>query len=744
MRSEREDIIELERYEFSEAPSRIVGLGRRRFLGRMGALGGGIAVFLCTGDAAGQSRGTARGTALGTAHGTASGAGERRAFGFEREALPDNLGAWLHIGEAGAVTVFTGKAEMGQNIRTSLTQAVAEELRAPLASITLVMADTKRTPFDMGTFGSRTTPQMGTRLRRVASVARDSLVELAAQRWGIAPGGLTASEGAVRDPKSGRVVEYAELARGQALAKTVIESDPLEPPAQWTVAGTSVAKINGRDFVTGRHCYSPDVTRPGMLHGKVLRPPSFGATLVLLDAAAARAMPGVVVVHDGDFAGAAAPSEEMAQRAVDSMRAQWKTRPQISDKDLFDDLRRTANKQGSEGRERGNHAAGNFGPAFARSDHRLSQTYTVAYIAHAPLETRAAVAEWRSGKVAAWTGTQRPFAVRDELMQAFRLGESDVRVIVPDTGGAFGGKHTGEAAVEAARLARGAGRPVRLQWTREEEFTWAYFRPAGVIDVKSGAARDGALTAWAFENYNSGGAGLETPYEVPNQRIAFYPCEAPLRQGSYRCLAATANHFARESHMDDVARLVSMDPLDFRRKNLKNPRLLAVLEAACDAFGWGRRQRVSLEKGRGYGLACGTEKGGYLANCAEVSVDRQSGAVKVLRVTSAFECGAIINPDGLKNLITGATVMGLGGALFEAIHFDHGRIVNDKFSRYRVPRFSDVPKIEVILVDRKDIAPAGAGEAPIMCVAPAIRNAILDATGVPLFSMPMIPDGLKA
>ncbi len=726
MEKESTLVIEPERYEFTAPPAYRFDLDRRQFFRVMG---GGVAVFLILKDAAWAQSGEP---------------GGGRGFGFQRERLPQNIGAWLHIGETGAVAVYTGKAEMGQNIRTSLTEAVAEELRAPVASITLVMADTKLTPFDMGTFGSRTTPQMGTQLRRVASVARDSMIEMAARRWKVSTSGLTANNGAVRDAASGRVLEYADLAKGQTLAKTVMETDPLEPPADWTVAGTSLPKINGVDFVTGRHQYNPDVKRPGMIYGKVLRPPSFGATLVSLDASAARAMPGVTVVRDGDFAGVTASATESAEKAAASIQAQWKSTPQISDKELFSYLKETAGKrQGGESRgyERGSRTTGAVDPALARAAHRLDQTYTVAYIAHAPLETRTAVAEWEGGKVTVWTGTQRPFAVRDEVMQAFRLAEGDVRVIVPDTGGAYGGKHTGEAAVEAARLARAAGKPVHLQWTREEEFTWAYFRPAGVIEIKSGADSDGALTAWEFHNYNSGGAGIGTPYSVPNQRIEFHPCDPPLRQGSYRCLAATANHFARESHMDDLARLMSMDPLEFRRKNLKDARLLAALDAAAKTFGWGGSKPAA---GHGFGVACGTEKGGYLANCAEVAVDRSAGTVKVVRVVTAFECGAIVNPDGLKNLVTGATIMGLGGALFEAIKFDNGRILNDRFSRYRVPRFSDMPKIEVVLIDRKDIPSAGAGEAPIMCIAPAIRNAILNATGIRLFSMPMVPDGLKA
>jgi nicotinate dehydrogenase subunit B len=349
------------------------------------------------------------------------------------------------------------------------------------------------------------------------------------------------------------------------------------------------------------------------------------------------------------------------------------------------------------------------------------------------------VAEWQGDRLSVWTGTQRPFGVRSELAQAFGIPETNVRVVTPDTGSGYGGKHTGEAAVEAARLAKAAGKPVKLVWTREEEFTWAYFRPAGVIDVAGAVGQDGALTSWEFDNYNSGGSGLPTPYDVAKRQEQFHNGPSPLRQGSYRGLAATANHFARESHMDDLARAAKVDPLAFRRNNLKDARLRAVLEAAAKRFGWEGRKAAP---NRGFGIACGTEKGGYVATCVELAVDRPANRVSLTRITAAFECGAVVNPAHLQNQVEGAVVMGIGGALFEAIHFDQGAVTNARFSKYRVPRFGDVPPIEVVLVDRKDLPSAGAGETPIVAIAPAIRNAILDATGIHLYNLPMIPDGL--
>jgi isoquinoline 1-oxidoreductase len=381
---------------------------------------------------------------------------------------------------------------------------------------------------------------------------------------------------------------------------------------------------------------------------------------------------------------------------------------------------------------------GSITEGLAAADKTLEQTYTVAYIAHAPLEPRAAVAEWKGDKLTVWTGTQRPFGVRTELAEAFHIKEEQVRVIVPDTGSGYGGKHTGECAVEAARLARAARKPVKLVWTREEEFRWAYFRPAGVIDIKSGVRKDGTITAWDFHNYNSGGSGIQHKYNIPNQNIQFHPSQSPLRQGSYRGLAATANHFARETHIDELAHMVGMDPLEFRLLNLKDERMRGVLEAAAKSFGWQKKPAA----GRGVGISCGFEKNGYIATCVEVAVERPVKAkgdaqIKIIRVVEAFDCGAVVNPMHLKNQIEGAITQAVGGALFEAIQFSNGQILNPRFSRYRVPRFSDTPPIEVVLVDRKDIPSAGAGETPIVGLAPAVSNAIFNATGVRLRSLPL-------
>lgn len=706
--------LEPERYELRESPAYRFTVDRRRFFQTLGC---GVVVLLIVEPLVAQE------------------APRGRRQGGRGGGLPADIGAWLHIGEDNTVTVFTGKVEVGQNIRTALTQAVAEELRAPIANIHLVMADTDLTPNEGGTSGSRTIPASFPQLRRVAAAAREALLDLAAEALKVERSTLKIADGKVYKNEPSDGLMFGQLTKGQRVLKqTSGQTASLHSAKEWTAAGTSVPKVNGRDLVTGRHKFTSDVSLPGMLHAKVIRPSAFNSTLESVDLKAAEDMPDVKVVHDGNFVGVAAKDILTATRAADAIKAQWKSAPQPSSADLYDYLHKTPTENGAAPA-----TIGSVQGDAPSDEHKFHQVYRIAYIAHTPLEPRAAVAEWKDGKLTVWTGTQQPFGVRSSLAQTFGLADNKVRVIVPDTGSGYGGKHTGEAAIEAARLAKAAGKPVKLVWTRKEELTWAYFRPAGVIEVSSSVKKDGTITSWDFHNYNSGGSAVRTPYDIPSARSEFHSTKYPLRQGSYRGLASTANVFARESHMDDMARAIQMDPLEFRLKNLKDGRLRAVLEAAAKAFGWGKEKP---SPGHGFGIGAGTEKGSYLATCAEVVVDK--GAVQVVRAVSAFECGAVVNPGHLKNQVEGALIMGLGGALFEAIEFENGKVTNARLADYRVPRFSDAPRIEVVLVNRKDLVSAGAGETPIIGIAPAVRNAICDATGIRLYALPLVPNGLKA
>ena len=702
-------LMEPERYELTEPAPYTFELERREFMRILTVMGGGLLVMASP--------------AARAAHESGRG-------GQGREGTPE-LGAWLHIDRQGKVTGYTGKTEVGQNIRTALSQTIADELRVPLTSVTLVMADTELTPFDQGTFGSRSIPQMARQLARAAATAREMLAAQAATKWKVDPKRVAAKDGRITGPGN-RSLPYGELVDGQKLAGTIPAEPAVTPVARWELRGKPAKKVTGRDIVTGRHNYTSDIVRPNMAIGRIIRG-SIGATLVSVKDDAARAIPDVTVVKDGEFVGVVAPNERVARKAAAAVQTEWRAlEGQPNSETIYDHLKKSA-EAGGGGRNTPT-VVGDVSKALAAAARTFEASYRIPYIAHVPLEPRAAVAEWNGDKVTVWVGTQRPFGVRGEVANAFRIPEMNVRVIVPDTGSAYGGKHSGEHAVEAARLAKGAGRPVKLVWTRPEEFTFGYLRPAGVIDVRAGVDANGSLVAWEFDNWNSGASAIRTPYKVPNQRIAFHTSQSPLRQGSYRGLAATANHYVREMHMDQIARELGIDAVQFRLKHLEDERIRAVLTAAAERIGW---PKPSAD-GRALGIACGTEKGGYIATAAELS--RAANGFKIERLVVAFECGAIVNPDGLNNQVSGAVVQGLGGALFEAIDFANGRIRNASMDTYRVPRFKDIPPIEVVLLDRKDLPSAGAGETPIVCVAPAIGSAARAFGAV----VPALPVTLKA
>jgi isoquinoline 1-oxidoreductase subunit beta len=652
---------------------------------------------------------------------------------------PVNLSARVHIGQDGSLTVMTGKVECGQGARAELTQAGAEELRVSADRVRLIMADTGLVPDDGGTYGSMSTPSTVPAIRRGCAAAREMLATLAARRWGVEGGKVEVVDGKALEPTSGRSITYADLASDGDAAKAFSAAVPADvrliPVEKWEVLGKPVPRPNGRDVVTGSHHYPSDTVRPGMLFGKVLRQPSYGAKLISVDLGAARALEGVVAVRDKDFVGVTAPTSFLAEEAVDAIAAtaQWEAAPHPSSVELFDYLRQHV---------RGEAPRNPFGNEVAGAAKSLRQTYHVAYVQHCPMEPRAAVAEWEDGRLTVWTGSQVPFGVKGELVRAFGLPEDRVRVIIPDFGGGFGGKHSGECAVEASRLAKAAGKPVRLVWTRAEEFTWAQFRPAGVIDAEASLDASGTMTSWHFLNINSGNAEVQTPYRTGKNQCRYVASDPPLRHGSYRALAATANTFGRESFMDELASLAGKDPLEFRLAHLENARLRAVLEEAARRFDWAAR---SKKKGTdvGVGLACGTDKGSFVAACVEVAVDREKGSIAVREVCQAYECGKILNPTNLLSQVKGGIIMGLGPALHEEMEFEGGKMTNAAFSKYRVPRFADVPELDIHLLDRPDLPSAGAGETPLIAVAPAIANAVHAATGLRVRSMPIRLPGSK-
>lgn len=644
---------------------------------------------------------------------------------------PIPLSARLHIGQDGIITVLSGKVECGQGVRAQLTQAAAEELRVPVERIRVMLADTDLTPNDGITAGSRSTPSTVPAVRQGAAAARKLLIANAAKNWNVPLEEIIVRDGQAIHQASGKTQSYSALSADDSGAKVISETVPdnveIFAVKEWKVMGESVPRPNGRDILTGAHYYPSDIARPNMLYGKVLRPPSYGAKLNAIDVGIVQDLKDVQTVRDGDFVGVMASSSFAAAKAIELLAktAQWAENDAVNSEILYDYLR-----QNAEGAMPKNP----FAADVEATPQKLKASYNAAYIQHAPLEPRAAVAEWQDGKLTVWTATQNPFGVRSELAKAFRLDENRVRVIVPDFGGGFGGKHSGECAIEAARMAQAAKRPVHLRWTRQEEFTWAYFRPAAAIDAEASLDEKGDISTWHFVNVNSGGSAVETPYKIPKARSLTINSAPPLRHGSYRGLAATANNFARECFMDELAFLAHRDPLEFRLAHLEAGRLRDVLIETAKQFDWAKR-KANKAANTGIGLCCGTEKGSFVASCVEITLNQ--GNFSVREICMAYECGAIINPANLMSQVQGGVIMALGPALREEIHFDKGRVTNASFSEYLVPRALDVPQINIHIMNRPDLPSVGAGETPIIGVAPAIANAIFDASGQRLRAMPL-------
>ncbi|MBI5085452.1 MAG: xanthine dehydrogenase family protein molybdopterin-binding subunit [Acidobacteria bacterium] len=573
------------------------------------------------------------------------------------------------IASDGTVTAYTGKVELGQGSQTELAMAVAEEMRVPLAKVRLVMGDTDLCPDDGGTYGSLTTPQALPVMRKAA----------AAQRGG-----------------------------------------ELTPPGEWKVLGTGVADLRGTAIVTGKQVFPGDARVDGMLHARVVRPRLYGAKLVSVAQAE-----GVRLVRDGGLAAFVSSDPVEPKRAAASAKAEWEAVPFPTDPSDAKTLAQYFKANSTPPVENMNTR---YPPLIRRGDARVAleatalkhtSSYWLPYLAHTPMEPRAAVAEWKDGRVTIRTGTQTPFPVRQEVARALGLDESKVRIISLTPGGAFGGKQRGEVEIEAARISRAAGAPVRVQWSREEEFTCSYHRPAGLMEVESAVDTDGKLTAWIHRNYNSGAAGLQIAYAIPHYSCEFHRSPSPVRQGSYRSLAAAANTFARECHVDEWAARLKADPLEFRIRNCGDERLRTVLER--------------LGKGPG-GIACTLEKDARIALRAEVEV--RGREIRLKRFTFVGDYGAVVNQVNLRKQIQGALVMGIGGALLERVEFDRNSQKTRRLSMYRVPRFGDVPEIRLELIDRREVEPAGAGESAITLVAPAVANAIFAATGKRLRSLP--------
>ena len=643
----------------------------------------------------------------------------------------------LMMDREGDAIVFSGKVEYGQGIRSGFSLAIADELDLPLASVRLILGDTDLVPYDRGTVGSQSTMTVGIQLRRAAATARRALIALAAEHWSVDAASLVTSEGHVfLSGEPSRRISYADLLQGQNLRLPIPEDMTTKHAEDFVFMGRDAPRTDAVARVTGQAKYSQDIVVDGMLHGKILRPPSYGARPQQIDTAGSERVPGfVMVVRDGDFVGVLCEREDTAEQALDAIRVRWQEDLELpSDSDLPGLLKEKAGETVIL-REEGSPAEG-----FAQADHVLEYCYFIPYVANVPMGTSTAVAAWDGGKLTVWSGDRSPFGVRDELARALDMREDRIRVIAPEVGGSFGTKGTYGVAYEAALLAKAAGRPVRVAHSRSEEFMWGTVRPAALIEIRSGFQGDGKIVAWECTAYHTGDRpqrgqrGADTPYNTPNVRIAVADCESPLRAGSYRSLGCAANHFAREVHIDEIAASLKMDPVELRLMNLTHPRLSRVLRQTADRFDWKSRR---TESSTGIGVAIGYDAGSYVAQCVELVVARRT--VRVQRVVAGIDCGMVVNPEGVRNQVEGSIIMGMGTAVREEVEFDSGRLLNSVFSRYRVPRINDTPQIEVVLAGEPTTQSTGAGEPGIVPIAAAIDNAVYDATGSRIRDLPIVP-----
>lgn len=679
-------------------------------------------------------------------------------------ALPQELDDWLAVEPDGTVVVSSGKVELGTGVRTALSQIIAEELGMPLAYVRLVMGETGRSPDEGYTAGSKTIQTSGMILRRVAAEARAALLDLAAARFAIPSEALEVSEGAIfprAEPAHG--LTFADLLAGGRFNRTITGAAPLKRPEEYRLVGSPVSRVDLPAKFTGQPAFVHDLRLPGMLHARVVRPAANGerAALDALDASAVR---DAQVIRHGDFLAVVAETEPAAIRAAGALRTTWRLAAVPPQVESLHDWLRAQPVTTQVAAERGDVDA-----ALAQAPGRVSASYCTPFQAHASIGPSCAVADDDGETVTVWCSTQGVYPLRGALADLLGLPEERVRVIHREGAGAYGQNGADDVAADAAVLARDLRRPVRVQWSRADEFAWEPKGPAMAMDLRGGLDATGAIVAWDYEGWTpshanrprraadfiagrlmgapeppprgfflGGDRNAPTNYTLPNERVTMrLLAREPLRVSSLRSLGAFANTFANESFMDELAAAAHTDPLAFRLRALDDPRARAVVEAAGRRAAWGE----ALPAGEGRGIAFTRYENieAYVAAVAHVAVDAASGAVRVRRVTVAHDCGQIINPDGVRNQIEGNVIQSLSRALKEEARYDAAGVTSLDWETYPIIRFSEVPEIEIELIDRPDQPPLGAGEPAGVVIAPAVANAIYAATGARLRQLPCTP-----
>jgi CO/xanthine dehydrogenase Mo-binding subunit len=696
--------------------------------------------------------------------------------------LPGNLNTnrrldrWLRINREGTVTVFPGKVEIGQGILTALAQIVAEELDVSYGRIRLAPADTSYSPDEGMTSGSQSITDGGVALRYAAAEARDLLLQRAAARLGVSLEQLSVTDGVIT-ARSGGNITYWDLASDDLLAREATAEIAPKPASLHTVIGTPAPRRDIPAKITGVPIYVHDFDPPGMLHGRIARPPSYEARLAGVDEAEVRALPGVVaVVRDGSFLGVVAEREEQSIRALTRLKriARWEEStvlPETTDPRFL--LKETTeNEVISDKRD---------AAAAARAAKTLEAEYTRPYIAHAALGPSCAVARFEGGRYTVWTHSQGIYPLRRDLAGVLGVEEGHIAVIHMDGAGCYGHNGADDAALDAALLARAVpGRPVRVQWMREDEFNWEPYGPAMVVKLKADLDLQGNVVGWTEDIWSNshstrpnglGGINLlaawhlaqpfkpsppRNPplpgggshrngipiYEFPNERVTNRLVKRmPVRVSALRALGATANVFAIESFMDELAAAAGADPVEYRLRHLTDPRARAVIEIVASKAGWRRGEKGDGTRGRGIGFARYKNGASYVAVIVEVEAGNE---ISVKRAWAAIDAGLVINPDGIANQTEGGIIQTVSWALKEAVQYDRSRILTSNWSDYPILTFEEAPQVEVTLINRPELPPLGAGEGAQGPTAAAIANAIHNALGVRLRDMPFTRERVLA
>ena len=740
-------------------------IARRQLLKTAGCLGAGYLLVVCPS------------LPLRAAEAIAPGGGP-----WPKTIPPDRIDSWLAIKADGGVTCFTGRVDLGTGIRTALAQIVADELDVDFDRVTMVMGDTARTPDQGTTSASSTIQKEAVPLRHAAADARQMLLKLASERLSVAVSDLRVASGIITSGRAGRSISYGELIGDKHFDLRASSRARTKKPSEYTVVGKSVPRADIAAKATGAFTFVHDVRRPGMVHARVIRPPfsgvetSIGAALASVDMGSVRHIPGMVqVVRIEDFVAVVAEREENAIKAAHDLKVEWKPWSGLPD---FGKLEGTLRDY--PGKPRIVREEGDIRSALANAAVELSATYVWPYQLHASVGPSCAVAEYADNKLTIWSATQSAHALRREAARLLGSPEEAVRVIQVDGAGCYGLNCADDVSLDAALLTRAVGRPVRVQLTREQEQGWEPKGGAQLMDVSASLDGKGRITGYQFTtkcfsgrgetlaHYLTGAAPVTPavlaqgdrnavpPYsDIPNLQINVIDLVPPVRSARMRGVASLPNTFAHECFIDELAAAAGIDPLKFRLERLHDARAEAVLAAAAKKANWEPRASRkaepagSIAKGRGVAYARYTHGdypgygAAFAAWIADVEVDLAGGGVRVTRVVVAQDCGLMINPRGVEQQVRGNVIQTLSRSLMEEVKFDASGAASLDFASYPIATFADVPEIQVVLIERNDDPPLGAGESAAIPGPAAIANAIFDATGARIRQVPFTPQRIK-